>query len=452
MTTDTHTGSAPRFQGSTRRRRAVLGVLVLGGGAGALSAACAVGESPAPAPGQRETTLVFDTDWLSGARGDVVDRALRLWSERYPKIRIDKRDVLTQAGTVFEKTATLIASDSLGDVMLWAGYIFVYYAKRGLFVDVGPYLKKYKVSLDDRYIIPEHIIYEGKTYGFPWQFNAVDYIYNKSLFASHGVKATDESLTWETLVEAATHLTNADNSVFGLAPPGYWRELLWSNGGEERSKDDTKTTLDTPQAIEAVTYAAELATRLRIAPTPLQASPQQQNLSPQNGNFAVWLGGASRGLDQRIAGKFEWDLMYAPKWAKTGKRFVEQNDQPHVITGSAKKHDAVEEAALFGAFMSGEEVQGFVAKYGDTCPVFKKAADSDDFLPASKWNRKVLVDGFAYRRYNQGIEYWWAWSRVVEAEINKALNGQASPRDACMAATRAGDAALAAKSLQPPAS
>src|SRR5262249_5942865 len=156
----------------TRRRSAALGALVLGG-AGGLSAACAVGSSPAATPGQREKKLVFDTDWLSGARGDVVNRALQLWAQQYPKVTIDKRDVLTKAGTVFEKTATLIASDSLGDVMLWAGYIFVYYAKRGQFVDVGPYLKKYKVSLDDRYVIPEHIIYQGKTYGFPWQFNAV---------------------------------------------------------------------------------------------------------------------------------------------------------------------------------------------------------------------------------------------------------------------------------------
>jgi hypothetical protein len=63
----------------------------------------------------------------------------------------------------------------------------------------------------------------------------------------------------------------------------------------------------------------------------------------------------------------------------------------------------------------------------------------------------VIIDGFNYRRYHQGFEYWWAWSRVVEAELNKALNGDVSPREACLAATRAGDAAIAAQSLQPPA-
>jgi multiple sugar transport system substrate-binding protein len=450
MNSSEQTGAEPRSGAmALRRRRALMSTSVLAA-AGAISAACAVGQTPTPAFNEKEKTIVFDTDWLTGARGDVVNRALALWQQQYPKVRIDKRDVLTQAGTVFEKTATLIASDTLGDMMLWAGYIFVYYAKRGQFVDVGPYLKKYKINLDDRYYIPEHIIYEGKTYGFPWQFNTFDYLYNKSLFQKQGIKPPDDTWTWDTLVDAAKRMTLSDNTTFGLAPPGYWRELLWSNGGEERNKDDTKTTLDTPEALEAITYAAELTTRLRVAPTMLQASAAQLNLNPINGNYGIWGGGASRAFDARIAGKFEWDLMYAPKVTKTGKRFVSRNDQPHVITTSAKKHDVVEESAVFGAFLSGEDVQNFVAKYGDTVPNFKKSVDSDEFLPSSKWNRKVMIDGFKYRRYGQGIEYWWAWSRVVEAEINKALNGQVSPRDACLAATRAGDAALAAKSLQPP--
>ena len=449
MATSTRDRWEPKTVGMTRRRN-LLGAAIAGGAAGALAAACVPGQASAPVPGQQEKTLVFDTDWLTGVRGDVVNRALALWQQQYPKIRIDKRDVLTQAGTVFEKTATLIASDTLGDVMLWAGYIFVYYAKRGQFVDVGPYLKKYKINLDDRYYIPEHIIYEGKTYGFPWQFNPSDYVYNKSLFLKQGVKPPDETWTWEAAVDAARRLTLNDNATFGLAPPGYWRELLWSNGGEERNKDNTKTTLDTPEAIEAITYAADIANRLRVAPTQVQASAAQLNLNPINGNYGIWIAGASRAYDARIAGKFEWDLMYAPKWTKTGKRFVTRNDQPHVITNAAKKKNTVEEAALFGAFLSGEEVQGFVAKYGDTMPVFKKQANSDDFLPSNKFNRKVLIDGFAYRRYDQGYEWWWAWSRLVEAEINKGLNGEVSPREACLNATRVGDIALRAQSLQPP--
>jgi multiple sugar transport system substrate-binding protein len=350
-----------------------------------------------------------------------------------------------------EKTATLIASDSLGDVMLWASYIFVYYAKRGAYVDVGPYLRKHRISLEERYHIPEHIIHDGKVYGFPFQFNASDFLYNKTLLTGQGIREPDGRWTWDTLLDAARRLTATDGKPYGLAPlsyyqPGYFRELLWAFGGEERSKDDRKTTLDTPAAIEALTFAAELATRHRVAPTPKDATAQR--LQWQAGDYGVWIQVASRGRDQQIAGRFEWDVMPAPTLAKTGKRFVSQLDQPHVITSAAKKHDVVEEAALFGAFMSGDFVQKVIAQIGNSTPVFKKVVDSDDFLPPRQ--RKIVIDGFSHRRWHQGFEYAWAWEQAVTAELTKAFNGELSPRDAAAAATRAGDQALAAQSLQGP--
>ena len=153
-----------------------------------------------------------------------------------------------------------------------------------------------------------------------------------------------------------------------------------------------------------------------------------------------------------VAGKFEWDFMYAPKWAKTGKRFVGHNDQPNVITTAAQKHNTVEESALFSAFLSGDHVQGLVAKTGTVMPVFKKVADSDDFLPAGRFKRKILMDGFNYRRGNQGFDWWYTWYRAMEPEFAKAMNGDVTPREALMAATRAGDAAISAQSLQLPSS
>ena len=440
-------------EGTAWRRRVLLRAAPLMAGAGAIAAACTPGEAPAPTIGEREKTIIFDTDWLAGPRGDVVDRALAEWQQRYPKVRIDKRDVLTQAGTVFEKTATLIAADTLGDLMLWAGYLFVYYAKRDLYVDVGPYLKKHRIAMDDRLYIPEHVIHEGKTYGFPFQFNAFDWLYNKSLFQSKGVKEPDDTWTWDTMIEASKRLSTPAQGVFGLQPPGgfytgFFEAIMYEQGNEPRSKDDKKTLFDTPDAIEALTYAAETVTRHQVAPAPKVASAERY--SAANGNFGMWIGNASRAFDQTsVAGKFQWDLMYGPKWMKNGKRIVLQNDQPNIITRAAKQHDVVEETALLGAFLSGDFVQDVVARYGNTIPVFKKMANSEAFLPASQWKRKIVLDGFNYRKSHQGAEFWFAWYTAVQAEMLKATNGEVAPREAALAATRAGDAALAAQSLQP---
>ena len=37
----------------------------------------------------------------------------------------------------------LIAADDMGDLFLWAGYVFVYWAKRGLFADLTPFMKQW---------------------------------------------------------------------------------------------------------------------------------------------------------------------------------------------------------------------------------------------------------------------------------------------------------------------
>lgn len=435
------------------RRRILLGPVALAATTGVVAAACSIGDSQPATLSEKEKTIVFDTDWLSGPRGDVTERALREWSSQHPKIKIDKRDVLTQAGTVFDKTSTLIASDTLGDIMLWAGYIFVYYAKRDLYVDIGPYLKKFKINMDDRIYIPEHVTYEGKTYGFPMQYNAFDWLYNKTLFQNKGLKEPDDTWTWDTMVEAARRLTEPEKGFYGMQPAGsfytgFFEGIMYGQGNEPRSKDNKKTLFDTPDAIEALTYAAETGTRHKVAPLPKDASALK--LSAANGNYGMWIGNASRAFDQvSVAGKFQWDLMPWPKWMKTGKRITLQNDQPHIITKSVKKHDNVEEAALFGAFLSGDFVQGVVAKYGNTIPVFKKMADSDYFLPASQWKRKIIMDGMPLRKSNQGAEYWYVWYQAVQAEMTKATNGEVPPREAALAATRAGDLALNAGKLTP---
>ena len=265
---------------------------MVGGAAVLLAAACGLSGAEKPSVTQQPKTIVFDSDWATGPLGSIMDQSLQEWSRRYPTIKIDRRDVLTQAGTIFEKTAALMAADSLGDVMLWAGYIFTYWAKRGVFVDVGPYLKKHRINLEERFYIPEHIIYEGKVYGFPFQYGPWDWMYNKSLFKRVGIKEPDETWTWDTAFEAARRLTSPQDNVYGFAYPrgffqSFFEYLHWEMGGEERSKDDKKTLFDTPVALEALTYVADLVNRYRVAPT--QRDNTALKLTIPQGSYAMWM-------------------------------------------------------------------------------------------------------------------------------------------------------------------
>ena len=61
----------------------------------------------------------------------------------------------------------------------------------------------------------------------------------------------------------------------------------------------------------------------------------------------------------------------------------------------------------------------------------------------------MLRDSASYARdEGQGTGNWQAWSNAVVAELNKALNGEVSPREAGIAATRAGDPILAKNAVK----
>ena len=429
---------------STRRAYLAAAAALVGGSA--LAAACGAsgGEQPAPSAGPK--TIVYYTKWISGARAEVIKQALAEWAKRYPLYQVDRRDL---SGNATEAIQTLIAADTMGDLMHWTPSIFVDFAKRGLFVDAAPYMKKNKLSLDDFYYVPSLITYEKKTYGYPFQFLYANWLYNKTLFRQKGIKEPVDGWTWEDAVAAARALTDAPSNTYGFEQPrdSSVRVYVWPLSGDERNKENTKTTYDSPEMVEAITFWADMANRQRYAPTPKEATDKK--LSIPQGNFGMWFNTASRAFDAQVAGKFEWDVMYSPKHAKTGKRYVIFQDQPHVVTTAAQKHNTLDEAALLGCFFSGEFVQGVIAKIGDTAPCYKKWLDSDEYLDAKKWNRKMLRDSASsFKDEGQGIENWQAWSDATRPELTKALNGEVSPREAGIAATRAGDAVLAKNSAK----
>ena len=178
----------------------------------------------APTAGPKR--ILFDTDWgPDGPRGEVVKRSLALYKEKHPEITVDVRFSAgreqAKSGTVFARTAVLIAADDMGDLFLWAAYVFVYWAKRGLFADLTPYFKQFQVTLDDYVSIPQHEVYpypNGKIFGWPFQVITRDWMYNKSILDRHGIEP-NENWTFDDLIEAAKQVQEPDNNIYGCPLP-----------------------------------------------------------------------------------------------------------------------------------------------------------------------------------------------------------------------------------------
>jgi multiple sugar transport system substrate-binding protein len=373
----------------------------------------------------------------------VTEQGLAEFAQRFPSITVTVEPL--PENTV-EKLTALIASDSIGDVTLWTHHLVVYFAKRGFFADLRPYLKTFKYSLDDVYAIKEIVEYEGKLIAVPFQLNLFDWVYNKTLFRQAGVPPPGDAWTWDDLIGAAKRLTDPDKGVWGLkwqVDHPHWMTPIWANGGSLLNPAFTKTTLDEPPAAEALQLILDVVHRHRVAPLPAEHRGKQ--LDFPKGHYAMAVGNSpGRALDKTLSdlGQMEWDFFYAPALPRTGKRTVQANLQPLVLP--AAKRATVEQAAQLAFFMGGEYVQGLVADHGAAAPTYKKVVDSDRYLvPAHR--RKVVLDGHAYRRgMGSNFEHYVPWRAAVEGELVKGWDGAQSARETASQASRAGDAALAA--------
>lgn len=112
-------------------------------------------------------------------------------------------------------------------------------------------------------------------YGLPYRTSSSIMYYNKTMFDEAGVPYPEEGWTYEDMLEIARKLTipgqqygvgiaasNADPSnVFTCLTP-----IIWAYGADYLNEDETECTLNTPEAIEAVSYFTGLYTTEKVVP------------------------------------------------------------------------------------------------------------------------------------------------------------------------------------------
>lgn len=104
--------------------------------------------------------------------------------------------------------------------------------------------------------------YNDQVWGYPTEVNVWQLLYNKQYFGEAGLDAAPA--TWDEFKEAATALTQKDSGgkvtragmLFfhswdsGVVHP--WTSLLWSNGGEYVSADNTEARFNQPPGVETL--------------------------------------------------------------------------------------------------------------------------------------------------------------------------------------------------------
>lgn len=111
---------------------------------------------------------------------------------------------------------------------------------------------------------------EGKVWGIPFQRSTIVMYYNKEAFKAAGLDPEVAPKTWDEMVTAAQALTK--DKQYGLMIPStgypYWmfQALAIQNGQKLMNEEGTEVYLNTPEAVEALTFFRDLATKYQVSP------------------------------------------------------------------------------------------------------------------------------------------------------------------------------------------
>lgn len=424
-------------------RRQFVQVLA-GTSAAALVAACVPATAPqggSDAPTGEAIELSFDMynfdPWLV-----ALDAMFKAYAEQNPGIT---PVVQSAPGEDFwSRQEARLAAGTPSDLSIGDPGFFGRYAHKGYYQDLESFISRDGVSLDQwfpvtvsdcRYDHTTGIVGNGTLYGMPATYVGLILYYNKDLFDAAGIGYPDDTWTRDNLHEAALALTldsagktpnDADFNADDITQWGFSQNLgygmavlVWNNGGELISADQTECLLTEPQVVEMYEWFDALLHQEHASPTPAQLEGLPNPL--QVGKVAMSMDG-SWNVDYYGENlEFNWDIAPVPLGTKGLDRVTYAGTNTlHIFKDS--KH--VEEAWKLLQFMVGPEGMAYFAKTGT--PSHIETANSDVYLTGKPDNRQEVVNLGSYaHNYYPGLKSD-QWKQIYNAELEALWIGQSA--------------------------
>ncbi|MGH2370314.1 MAG: ABC transporter substrate-binding protein, partial [Chloroflexota bacterium] len=266
-------------------RRALMRYVALP--AGVALAACGGEQQAAPPPAESgPLTMRLTTTWTSKTRGELMEGLLTQFQQEHPRIKVERQVIATSDDVSYSDAVFVqLTTDSAADVIQGDPQSIVQWQAKGApFLDITSRVRQDKsIRLDD-FFPPRGVAWEqnGKLYGLPFQQSSgTTYGYCVTQFDTlnlpHPQKHANRPGGWWdwTDFQAALQAIKRDTDRDGTADvwgayvrnsyQAWWGRFVESNGGAGLNGQRTKTTLDTPQAIEGFEFIVDLVQRYRVA-------------------------------------------------------------------------------------------------------------------------------------------------------------------------------------------
>jgi multiple sugar transport system substrate-binding protein len=408
-----------------------LGVIAAGG----LSAACAPGATPSPAPEAPTPKAPTRLTLWKGPHSELEEQRfaeyLAPFQEAHPGTTVEFR--VTPWETWDEIYTAGFAGGEPPDVWYAPGILMFKFADAGQLLDLGPYVNdptwaSEKAGFQD-FIWPQGQ-WQGTQYTVPFLQGSVDIYFNVEMFDAAGIDYPPA--TYEEFVEAAKALTVPGEAWGFTTPlqnvdtPEYFNmQWMWQCGADYLNEDMTGPGYDNECGLSVVQFFTDLVCKHKV--TPPAASYNRFGLVDlfKGGKVAMCQDELTQHAQWKASGDlpaFEYDVGIQPP-GPAGQYWL-TGVGSWSISKACKHQDEAWELVKFLT------TADFQKRYCEDHSFMPVRTDIKDIFADDPIMRKAVTqrpgEGRGYQNHLKIREV----SRVMWLPLEKAFNCEAKPEDA----------------------
>ncbi|MGE5599073.1 MAG: ABC transporter substrate-binding protein [Bacteroidota bacterium] len=348
------------------------------------------------------------------------------------------KPVYTTDGEMNQRVLTAVAGGTPPHLIFLDRYRTAQFAARGALTALDPYIARSKVVKANRFYEAcwNECLYNGKTYGVPFETDCRLLMYNKRFFKEAGLDPQKPPRTWDELVEVAKTLTrtDADGNLtrLGFNPVGHGVSLvhyIWQNGGDVFDAAQDKVIFNNDRGVEALSWVVKFVDLYSLDKMNAFAGSFGSNA---NEPFIVgkeamksdgsWIYGNMKTFAPDFLRN---DLGLAPLPYKTDRVTISGGFSFSIPRGAKDP----ELAWKFIEYASGNDPQLFFCANAGAIPARKATAESRAFLGSNPY-WLPFVKEMRYARYRPVHPAFPEIEELIYAAMDEAVRKVKSPRQA----------------------
>ncbi len=373
--------------------------------------------------------------------GDAQDQ--KAYDKLFTKFRADHPEITLKAQGIAAKSwadfanavATRLAGGQPLDVVQIATEGQRIFMSKDLLEPLDDYIKKDQAAVDAYYkdtpeqirkFLQQYASKDGKTFFMPGGYNTMALYLNTKIFEAAGVQPPTDTWTWDEFRAAGQAIKSKTGAFLTAAGSGYFTDVMpWllNNGAAPMSEDWTKSTINTPEAVEALTFARSLVVD-GLAPKPGGTFDAPTQMA--QGKLATFGGGRWPTNDLRRL-KFI-DPVQLVKWPQLAAPGSPVGWDAWPILKGSKNKDAA--WTLITYLISEQFGDAITTGGGGAVPARISDATGPEFLKDAPKNTELLVKlldvATAIPGPNRGAET----QKVIEEAWLQGISGTKDPQAA----------------------